>query len=119
MNGKQKLPNIVLVVLDTVGAAHMSVYGYPRRTTPNLERIAGKCTVYNRCYAPGCWTIPSHASMFTGLYPSQHGAHEANLSLSGNYQHLVSVLNQRRRPWDRYATYQTPLFLRKRLAMTC
>jgi len=92
MNGKKELPNIVFIVLDTVGAKRMSLYGFPRRTTPHLERIAEECTVYNRCFAPACWTIPSHASMFTGLYPSQHGTHEANLILNDNYQHLASVL---------------------------
>jgi len=50
MNGKQKLPNIVFIVMDTAGAKHMSLYGYPRTTTPNLERLAGDCTVYNRCF---------------------------------------------------------------------
>jgi arylsulfatase A-like enzyme len=89
---KNKLPNIVFIVMDTVGAKHMSLYGYPRRTTPNLDRIAQECTVYTRCFAPSCWTIPSHASMFTGLYPSQHGAHEGRFYLDDKFQHLVSVL---------------------------
>lgn len=78
--------------MDTVGAKHMSLYGYHRKTTPNLERIAEDCTVYTRCFAPSCWTIPSHASMFTGLYPSQHGAHEGNRILNDNIQHIVSIL---------------------------
>ena len=72
----KKLPNIIFLVLDTVGAQHLSLYNYHRPTTPNLERIARDCTVYTRCFAPACWTVPSHASMFTGLYPSQHGAFE-------------------------------------------
>jgi arylsulfatase A-like enzyme len=89
---KNKLPNIILIVMDTVGAKHMSLYGYPRRTTPNLERIAADCTVYTRCYAPSCWTMPSHASMFTGLYPSQHGCFEGKLMLHENVWHLATVL---------------------------
>ena len=88
------LPNIVLIVLDTMGAKHMSLYGYPRLTTPNLERLAEEFKVFTRCYATSCWTIPSHASMFTGLYPSQHGAHEANLSLDVRCRHLATVLKQ-------------------------
>jgi len=87
-----KPPNIILIVLDTVGAKHLSLYGYQRRTTPNLERIAEECMVYNRCFAPACWTIPSHASMFTGLYPSQHGAYEGSFMLNDNVQHLSAVL---------------------------
>jgi arylsulfatase A-like enzyme len=87
-----KQPNIILIVLDTVGAKHLSLYGYERFTTPNLERIAGECSVYSRCFAPACWTMPSHASMFTGLYPSQHGAFESRFLLRGNLPHLVPAL---------------------------
>lgn len=88
----KKLPNIILLVLDTVGAKHLSLYGYPRRTTPNLERVARESTMYTRCFAPSCWTVPSHASMFTGLYPSQHGAFEDRYLLRDNLPHLVSIL---------------------------
>jgi arylsulfatase A-like enzyme len=87
-----KLPNIVLIVLDTVGAKHLSLYGYHRPTTPNLERIARECSVYTRCFAPACWTMPSHASMFTGLYPSQHGAFESRFLLRDNLPQLVPSL---------------------------
>lgn len=88
----RKLPSIVLLVLDTVGAGHLSLYGYHRRTSPNLERIARECTVYTRCFAPACWTVPSHASLFTGLYPAQHGAYETRYELRENLPHLVSLL---------------------------
>jgi arylsulfatase A-like enzyme len=77
--------------MDTAGAKHMSLYGYHRRTTPNLERIAEECTVCTRCFAPSCWTIPSHASLLTGFFPSQHGAHEANRSLTEKVHHFVSI----------------------------
>ncbi len=87
-----KQPNIVLIVLDTVGAKHLSLYGYQRPTTPNLEKIARECSVYSRCFAPACWTMPSHASMFTGLYPSQHGAFESRFLLRDNLPHLVPTL---------------------------
>jgi len=85
-------PHLVLIVLDTTGARHLSLYGYPRPTTPHLERLAADCRVYRRCYATGCWTVPSHASMFTGLYPSQHGACEGNFLVGDNVQHLTGVL---------------------------
>ncbi len=88
----KKLPNIILMVLDTVGAKHLSLYGYHRPTTPNLEKIAQECSVYTRCFAPACWTVPSHASMFTGLYPSQHGAFENSYLLRDNLPHLVPIL---------------------------
>jgi arylsulfatase A-like enzyme len=88
----RKLPNIIFLVMDTAGAKHMSLYGYHRRTTPHLEKMAEECRVYTRCFAPGCWTVPSHASMFTGLYPSQHGACEGAFLLHDNLQHLVPAV---------------------------
>ena len=75
---RESLPNVVLVVLDTVRADHLSVYGYGRRTSPHLEALARHATVYQRAYAPSNATLPSHASLFTGLWPSVHGAHADN-----------------------------------------
>ena len=86
------LPNIILMVLDTVGAKHLSLYGYQRTTTPNLEKIAQESILYSRCFAPACWTVPSHASLFTGLYPSQHGAFESRFLLRDNLPHMVPTL---------------------------
>jgi arylsulfatase A-like enzyme len=92
---RDKLPNIIFVVMDTLGAKHMSLYGYHRRTTPNFEIIAEETTLYPHCYAPSCWTIPSHASMFTGLLPSQHGAFEGKFRLSDEVQYVGSSLKMR------------------------
>jgi arylsulfatase A-like enzyme len=64
--------NVVLIVLDTVRAANCSGWGYPRRTTPNLDALMGHATQYRRAYATSSWTLPSHASMFTGLRPFEH-----------------------------------------------
>lgn len=90
-----QFPNIILIIMDTASAKHMSLYGYHRHTTPELERLASKATLYTRCFAPSCWTLPSHASMFTGLYPSEHGVDGYNVILDPNYQHIVSILKQR------------------------
>jgi hypothetical protein len=79
-----KPADVVLIVLDTVRADHMSVYGYERNTTPNLKRLAGEATVYTRAFSASSHTLPSHASMFTGLYPSWHGAHYPLPPYSGN-----------------------------------
>jgi arylsulfatase A-like enzyme len=67
-------PNIVLITLDTVRADHLSVYGYPRPTTPNLGKWARRGLVFENAIAPSSWTLPNHASIFTGLLPHQHGA---------------------------------------------
>ncbi len=67
-------PNILLIVLDTVRADRMSVYGYSRDTTPFLSAWARESTVYDRAVSPAPWTLPSHASIFTGQYTAVHQA---------------------------------------------
>ena len=65
-------PNVILISLDTVRADHLSVYGYPRSTTPNLERLAEEGLVFEQAFTQTPWTVPSHMSVFTSLYPSVH-----------------------------------------------
>ncbi len=67
--------NVVLVVLDTVRAQNLSLYGYERDTTPVLKRLAGQATVFRHAVAPCDVTLTTHASIFTGLYGREHGAH--------------------------------------------
>ena len=67
-------PNVVLITLDTVRADHLSLYGYSRPTTPNLDGWARQGVVFDNAIAPSSWTLPSHSSIFTGLLPHQHGA---------------------------------------------
>jgi arylsulfatase A-like enzyme len=66
-------PNVLLIVLDTVRADHMSLYGYPRTTTPNLERLAKLGIRFEDVRATAPWTLPSHASIFTGRWPHELG----------------------------------------------
>lgn len=66
--------NIVFIVMDTVRKDRLSVYGYDRQTSPELERFGEEARVFEQAVAPAPWTLPVHASLFTGLYPSQHGA---------------------------------------------
>jgi arylsulfatase A-like enzyme len=70
----KRAPNVLLVVLDTVRSDALSCYGNPRPTTPELDRLASEGTRYDNAYATCFWTLPSHASLFTGLYPSEAGA---------------------------------------------
>ncbi len=69
----RKPPNIMLISIDTLRADHMSLYGYKRKTSPFLDSLAKKNTYFTSAYSQGTWTLPSHWSMLTGLYPSQHG----------------------------------------------
>jgi len=75
--------NVVFVVMDTVRKDRLSAYGYDRPTTPGLETFAEEARRYEEAVAPAPWTLPVHASMFTGLYPSQHGATQENPYLEG------------------------------------
>jgi len=68
----QARPDIMLVVLDTVRADRLSCYGYPRETTPHLAAFAESGVLFERAVSPAQWTIPSHASLFTGEYPTTH-----------------------------------------------
>lgn len=85
-------PNIILVVLDSVRQDHLSCYGYFRQTTPNIDRIAGEGIQCTRAYATSCWTLPSHASLFTGLYPSQHRADFDTRYLDPRHPTIASYL---------------------------
>ncbi len=67
-------PNVLLIILDTVRAQSLSLYGYARPTTPNLQRLASEGVVFDRAIAPAPWTLPSHASIFTGRYPHELSA---------------------------------------------
>ena len=77
--------NVLFVVLDTVRKDRLGPYGYERDTTPTLDAFAAgdDVNVYEEAVAPAPWTMPSHASMFTGMYPSRHGASQENPYLEG------------------------------------
>ncbi|MGH7658424.1 MAG: sulfatase [Gemmatimonadales bacterium] len=59
-------PNVLLIVLDTVRGFNMSLYGYPRQTTPEIDAFAAGGFRFDRAISTAPWTLPSHASMFTG-----------------------------------------------------
>jgi len=86
--------NVVLVSFDTLRADHVGFHGYRRPTTPNLDDLAGRAIVFERATSQSAWTRPAHASMFTGLYPSEHGlvAVDRNVALDRRQATLASVL---------------------------
>ncbi len=85
-------PSFVVVVLDTLRRDHASAYGYARDTTPNLARLAERGIRFDRAYTTGCWSLPSHASLFTGLFAIRHGAHNENLALDERHPTLAEIL---------------------------
>jgi arylsulfatase A-like enzyme len=63
--------------LDTQRADRLSAYGYPQTTSPHLDAFAAEATLFRHAISPAQWTVPSHSSLFTGLYPSVHGTRQS------------------------------------------
>jgi arylsulfatase A-like enzyme len=96
-----KRPNIVLISIDTLRADHLSLYGYRRRTSPNIDAWAKKGITFSYAISQAPWTLPSHASLFTSLYPSQHQAILGKknvgiekMSLSSSFETLAERIQQ-------------------------
>jgi arylsulfatase A-like enzyme len=66
-------PNVVLISIDTLRADRLGAYGHEENTSPNIDLLAKEAVVFEAAYAQASWTLPSHASMFTGLNPIAHG----------------------------------------------
>ncbi len=69
----RRATRVILISLDTLRQDHLSVYGYPRPTSPNLERFAESAVTFTNAMAQAPYTLPSHMTMFTGLHPRAHG----------------------------------------------
>lgn len=85
-------PNIVWVVWDTARADHLSLYGYDKPTTPFLDQWARDARVFEDCTSASSWTVPSHASMFTGLLPAEHGAQHEHEYLDEELTTIAELL---------------------------
>ncbi|HYB99001.1 MAG TPA: sulfatase [Candidatus Limnocylindrales bacterium] len=85
-------PDIVVIVMDTVRAASMSAYGYDKPTTPTFDELAKDGALFLDATSPSTWSLPSHASLFTGVYPSVHGADSDHRYLDDTYPTLAQIL---------------------------
>jgi arylsulfatase A-like enzyme len=74
LSAGQERPNLIVILFDALSAFNLSLYGYPRQTSPNLERFASRATVYHNHHSAGNFTTPSTASLFTSVYPWSHRA---------------------------------------------
>ena len=84
-------PNVLFLILDTVRGESLSVLGNSRRTTPNLEELGRRGVVFERAIAPSPWTLPSHASLFTGRPPHELSAN-FNVALDRRDPTIAEVL---------------------------
>jgi uncharacterized sulfatase len=85
-------PDLFLIVLDTQRADRLGCYGHQKATTPNLDAFAQQSVLFERGVAPAQWTVPSHASMFTGRYPTAHQVQQSSHSLSPDLPHLAEIM---------------------------
>lgn len=86
--------DIVLVVVDTLRADHLGVYGYPRGTTPRLDGLARQATVFDAAWSAAPWTLPSVMSIMTSRYPSSHKVENDGLKLAVDVPTLAESLKQ-------------------------
>jgi arylsulfatase A-like enzyme len=87
--------NVVLIVVDTLRADRLGVYGADRDTSPMLDELARRSVVFERAYAPASWTKPSVASILTGLYPSGHRANGVATLIDAGIDTLPEILAER------------------------
>lgn len=90
-------PNIVLVILDTVRYDYTSLelkFGEKADLTPHLKSLASESTVFPNTWSNAPWTVPSHASMFTGLLPSQHACTSKQVYLDNRLPTIAEILNK-------------------------
>jgi arylsulfatase A-like enzyme len=91
---REARPNVLWIVWDTVRADHLGLYGHARPTTPFLDRWAAGARVFEDCLSPASYTVPSHASMFTGLLPSEHCAHNGHPRLDDGFTTVAELLRE-------------------------
>jgi len=84
-------PNIIIFMMDTQGTNNMSCYGYRRKTTPHIDELVKESCLFERHFVTAPWTLPVHASLFTGRYESGHGAGAQHEGLESGIPHMAEV----------------------------
>jgi arylsulfatase A-like enzyme len=89
---KPKRPHVLWVVMDTVRGDHTNMYGYSQPTTPRLAAFADGALVFDRAIANGIWTLPNHASMFSGRGLREHGTDFRHARLDAEFTTVAEIL---------------------------
>ncbi len=91
----KKKPNIVIViVMDTLRYDHTSIFGYHRKTTPYLEKLAKDSILYKNAFSTTSWTLPAHVSLFSGKNLTEHGVIAPTDKISLTYPLLAEVFQK-------------------------
>ena len=85
-------PNILFISIESLRADHVGCYGYERPTSPNIDALAQQATLYEQAHSVTSWTLTSHTSMFTGLYPSAHRVTLPRDRLADSYTTIAEIL---------------------------
>ncbi len=91
----EKGPNVLLITIDTVRADYTGCYGSPDVKTPNIDNTAASGVMFTRAVAPSQCTNPSHASMFTGLYPTRHQVLDNRTPLTNEAKTLAEIFKEK------------------------
>lgn len=84
-------PNVIVFMIDKLRADHMSCYGYSRATTPNIDRLASEGVLFRNALSQASWTLPSTATLLSGLHPSVHGARTFSSTLSEEVDTMAEI----------------------------
>jgi arylsulfatase A-like enzyme len=96
-------PDILLITIDTLRADHLGCYGYPRPTSPFIDSLARGSVLFENAQATTSWTLPSHLSLMTSLYPQSHGVERDDRTLPAGIVTLAELLKR--------AGYETTAFV--------
>lgn len=91
----QQNPNIIMIIIDAGRADYFSCYGFSQETTPNIDRFAKEGILFENVISTAPWTIPSHGSIFTSLYPHQHKANWQTLRLKEGIPTIFDIFTER------------------------
>ena len=85
-------PNVLLITIDSLRADHLRCYGYARETSPRIDQLAAEGALFEAAISASPWSLPTHASIFTGLAASIHGCQDSKHRLPGPYLTLPELL---------------------------
>ncbi|HVS03661.1 MAG TPA: sulfatase-like hydrolase/transferase [Thermoanaerobaculia bacterium] len=91
----RRFPSVLVITVDTLRADHLSAYGYPRPTSPNIDALLGAGARFRQARTPEPLTMPALASLITSLHPHEHGASRNGLPLRPGLPSVASVLGRR------------------------
>ncbi|MFB6088172.1 MAG: sulfatase-like hydrolase/transferase, partial [Candidatus Aenigmatarchaeota archaeon] len=94
-NVEDKEPNIFLITVESLRSDHLSCYGYPRNTTPNICKVGEDGVIFSNTISPSSWTLPSLSSMLTSEHPRKLGTLDIESKLDGREETVAEYLKDR------------------------